>query len=93
MRVFTSCGCGVMALAITPPGEFGDLPVFGKASNRGLRPWLRPVRTAGECSHLWRRQNNKKARPEIPQDLIELLSSAPLNLVVLTTLQYQVHYT
>jgi len=37
-----------MALAITPPGEFGDLPVCGKASNRGARPWLDPVLTAGE---------------------------------------------
>ena len=37
-----------MALAITPPGEFGDLPVCGKASNRGTRPWLGPVRIAGE---------------------------------------------
>ncbi len=25
----TRCGCGVMALAITPPGVFEDLPVFG----------------------------------------------------------------
>ena len=37
MRILTSCGCGVIALAITPPGVFGDLPVFGKASNRGSR--------------------------------------------------------
>jgi len=37
-RIFTRCGCGVRASALTPPGEFGDLPVFGKASNRGSRP-------------------------------------------------------
>ncbi len=45
---FTRCGCGVTALAVTPPGEFGDLPVFGKASNRDSRPWLESVRIAGE---------------------------------------------
>jgi len=37
LRIFTSCGCGVIALAITPPGEFGYLPNCGKDSNRGSR--------------------------------------------------------
>ncbi|MFC6176345.1 hypothetical protein ACFQAV_05805 [Companilactobacillus huachuanensis] len=32
-----------MALAITPRGEFGYLPNYGKDSNRGVRPWLTPV--------------------------------------------------
>ncbi len=46
---FACCGCGVRALALTPPGEFGDLP-YGKASNRDSRPYLRleSVRIAGE---------------------------------------------
>ena len=35
-----------MALAITPPGEFGDLPYFGKASNRGSRPLFGSDRSA-----------------------------------------------
>ncbi|ALB29914.1 hypothetical protein JP39_11410 [Companilactobacillus heilongjiangensis] len=46
-------GSGVRAggfPALTPPGVFGDLPVYGKASNRGTRPWLGPVRTASEYS-------------------------------------------
>ncbi len=59
MRIFASCGCGVMALAITPPGVFGDLPVFGKASKQPkisseTALWLEPVRIAGKYSHLWR---------------------------------------
>ncbi len=37
-----------MALAITPQGEFGYLPNFGKDSNRGARPWLAPVLIAEE---------------------------------------------
>jgi len=41
---------GVMALAITPQGDFGDLPNCGKASNRGTRPWLGPVLIAGKKS-------------------------------------------
>ena len=32
-----------MALAITPRGELGDLPNYGKASSRGTGPWLAPV--------------------------------------------------
>ncbi len=36
-----------MALAITPQGEFGDLPNCGKASNREARPWLDSVLIAG----------------------------------------------
>jgi len=49
MRTFTSCGSGVMALAVTPPGEFGDLRTV-----QGFKPrfetalWLGPVRIAGE---------------------------------------------
>ncbi len=35
-----------MAKAITPQGDFGDLPNYGKASKRGTRPWLGPVLTA-----------------------------------------------
>ena len=56
MRIFTSCGCGVRALALTPPGEFGDSQFL-----RGFKPRfetvlrLGPVRIAGKCSHLWRR--------------------------------------
>jgi len=34
------------ALAFTPPGEFGDLPNCGKASNRGLRPFFGSGRSA-----------------------------------------------
>ena len=30
LRTLTSCDSGVMALAITPPGVFGDLPNCGK---------------------------------------------------------------
>ncbi len=37
-----------MASAITPQGDFGDLPVCGKASKRDLRPWLKSVLIAGE---------------------------------------------
>ena len=44
--VFTRSGSGVMALAITPPGVFGDLPVFGKSSNRGSRPLFGSDRSA-----------------------------------------------
>ncbi len=40
-----------MALAITPRGDFGDLPNFGKASKRGTRPWLGPVPIA--VLHFW----------------------------------------
>ncbi len=47
-EIFVGSGSGVRALALTPPGVFGDLPVCGKASNRGTRPWLGPVRTASE---------------------------------------------
>ena len=36
-------GGGVMALAITPQGEFGYLPNCGKDSNREARPWLDSV--------------------------------------------------
>jgi len=32
-----------MALAITPQGDFGALPVCGKASKRETRPWLGSV--------------------------------------------------
>ena len=49
MRIFTCCGSGVMALAITPPGVFGYLRVV-----QGFKPrfetvlWLELVRIAGE---------------------------------------------
>ena len=43
-------GSGVTALAVTPQGDFGDLPNCGKASKRGVRPWLTPVLIAGENS-------------------------------------------
>ncbi len=46
LRVLTSCGCGVTALAVTPPGEFGDFPVYGKPSNRGPRPHFGSGRSA-----------------------------------------------
>ncbi len=36
-RIFTRCGCGVRASALTPPGVFEALPNCGKASNRGSR--------------------------------------------------------
>jgi len=57
-----------MALAITPQGDFGDLPNYGKASKRDLRPWLKSVLIAGENS--WRPEaasfnnndNNKKTK-------------------------------
>ncbi len=48
--IFASNGGGVMALAITPRGELGDLPNCGKASSRGVRPWLTPVPIAGKKS-------------------------------------------
>jgi len=54
-----------MALAITPLGEFGDLPVFGKASNRGVRPWLTPVRIAGE--YFSSLETAQKKKLEIPE--------------------------
>ncbi len=46
-----------MALAITPPGVFGESLIL-----RGFKPrfetafWLGPVRIAGEYSPPWRRQ-------------------------------------
>jgi len=46
--IFACCGGGVTALAVTPQGEFGDLPNCGKASNRGVRPWLTPVLIAAK---------------------------------------------
>ena len=61
MRILTRCGCGVRALALTPPGAFGDLRTV-----QGFKPrfetefWLEPVRIAGEYSHTWRRQNREK---------------------------------
>jgi len=42
-----SYGGGVRALALTPQGDFGDLPNSGKASKRDLRPWLKSVLIAG----------------------------------------------
>ena len=48
--IFARCGGGVMALAITPQGDFGDFPGFGKASKRDLRPWLKSVLIAGKKS-------------------------------------------
>jgi len=41
-----------MALAITPPGEFGDLPNCGKASNRGSRPHSGSDRSAEQVDIL-----------------------------------------
>ncbi len=48
---------GVRALALTPPGVFGDLPVCGKASNRGSRPYFGSGRSAQpvNISQLWKR--------------------------------------
>ena len=40
-----------MALAITPPGEFGDFPGYGKASNRGSRPHCGSDRTAQQAKY------------------------------------------
>jgi len=48
-----------MALAITPQGEFGDLPNFGKASNREARPWLDSVLTADYFTY-WHLEAAKK---------------------------------
>ncbi len=51
-----------MALAITPQGEFGDLPNCGKASNRGSRPYFGSDRSSPRTILLtgtWRRQKKE----------------------------------
>ena len=45
-----------MALAITPPGEFGDLRFLQDFKPRlETALWLGPVRIAGKYSYPWRR--------------------------------------
>ncbi len=80
LRVFIRSESGVMALAITPPGEletFRSLKRLQPRSETAL--WLGPYRAADEYSQLWKRHpltTKKGIRNEV---LINLISNTSFN--------------